>query len=148
VQQVPQRVLLLFHLSGQSAAFPVANVHSVAPMASLARPPGLPSVLEGILNLGGAAVPVLRLDRLFHLPVQECVALSEFQVMAQGRLQDWEPRATVSPTLPTAEALVDDPFYPRLKKRLVESTGLSYYIDKDTDLAGRIRRRLSVSVPV
>jgi purine-binding chemotaxis protein CheW len=39
-------------------------------MAHLARPPGLPSVLEGVLNLAGAAVPVIRLDRLFHLPLQ------------------------------------------------------------------------------
>jgi purine-binding chemotaxis protein CheW len=132
----------------------------------LARPPGLPSLLEGILNLAGAAVPVLRLDRLLQLPLQriglysaliivngvsECriamlvdrvseiltipesallpigeddsfnacaeaamsvrgqmvhlisptrlliekerEALSQFQVMAQRRLQDWEPQA-------------------------------------------------------
>jgi purine-binding chemotaxis protein CheW len=31
----------------------------------------LPSPLEGILNLGGTAVPVLRLDRLLRLPVHE-----------------------------------------------------------------------------
>ena len=37
-------------------------------MAQLARPPGLPSALEGFLNLGGTAVPVLRLDRLLDLP--------------------------------------------------------------------------------
>jgi purine-binding chemotaxis protein CheW len=39
-------------------------------MAELARPPGLPPALEGVLNLGGVAVPVLRLDRLFGLPPQ------------------------------------------------------------------------------
>jgi purine-binding chemotaxis protein CheW len=37
-------------------------------MAELAHPPGLPSALEGFLNLGGTAVPVLRLDRLLQLP--------------------------------------------------------------------------------
>jgi purine-binding chemotaxis protein CheW len=37
-------------------------------MAHLARPPGLPSSLAGILNLAGHAVPVLRLDRLLQLP--------------------------------------------------------------------------------
>src|SRR4051794_27260691 len=37
-------------------------------MAQLTHPPGLPSVLEGMLNLGGAAIPVFRLDRLFELP--------------------------------------------------------------------------------
>lgn len=35
-------------------------------MASLARPPGIPSLLEGFLNLRGCATPVLRLDRLFR----------------------------------------------------------------------------------
>lgn len=37
-------------------------------MAALARAPGQPSVLEGFLNLRGAAVPVIRLHRLFDLP--------------------------------------------------------------------------------
>jgi purine-binding chemotaxis protein CheW len=39
-------------------------------MVQLARPPALPLPLEGILNLGGRSVPVLRLDRLLQLPEQ------------------------------------------------------------------------------
>ena len=39
-------------------------------MAQLARPPGLPSMLEGILNLAGTAAPVVRLDRLLQQPVR------------------------------------------------------------------------------
>jgi purine-binding chemotaxis protein CheW len=39
-------------------------------MAHLARPPGLPAPLEGILNMAGEAVPVWRLDRLLQLPEQ------------------------------------------------------------------------------
>ncbi len=34
-------------------------------MALLVRPPGLPPVIEGFLNLRGHALPVIRLDRLF-----------------------------------------------------------------------------------
>jgi chemotaxis protein methyltransferase CheR len=41
------------------------------------------------------------------------------------------------------DPLVLDPYYLRLKDHLIESTGLAYYSDKDTDLAGRIRRRFS-----
>jgi purine-binding chemotaxis protein CheW len=67
---ISQRVLLVFHVGDQAAAFPLGNVQRIAPMAHLARPPGLPSVLEGFLNLTGVAVPVLRLDRLFQLPLQ------------------------------------------------------------------------------
>jgi purine-binding chemotaxis protein CheW len=37
-------------------------------MAELARSPALPAALAGFLNLGGTAVAVLRLDRLFGLP--------------------------------------------------------------------------------
>jgi purine-binding chemotaxis protein CheW len=66
-----QRVLLTFHLADTVAAFPLENVEIVAPMAQLSRPPGLPSPLEGILNLAGKAVPVLRLGWLLHLPVRE-----------------------------------------------------------------------------
>jgi purine-binding chemotaxis protein CheW len=65
-----QRVLVVFDLAGHTAALPIENVYRIAPMARLARPPGLPSLLEGILNVAGTAVPVLRLDRLFHLPLQ------------------------------------------------------------------------------
>ena len=65
-----QRTLLLFHLAGRTAAFPLESIQRVTPMAQLARPPGLPAALEGILNLGGAAVPVVRLDRLLQLPEQ------------------------------------------------------------------------------
>jgi chemotaxis signal transduction protein len=51
---------VVFHLSGQLAAIRLENVDRIAPMAQLARPPGLPSPLEGILNLAGTAMPVLR----------------------------------------------------------------------------------------
>jgi purine-binding chemotaxis protein CheW len=65
-----QRLLLVFHLADQLAALPLANVERVTPLAELSRPPGLPSSLEGILNLPGRAVPVWRLDRLLGLPEQ------------------------------------------------------------------------------
>ena len=66
----PQRTLLVFHLAGRLAALPFENVERIVPMAQLARPPSLPSPLEGILNLAGRSVPVLRLDRLLQLPEQ------------------------------------------------------------------------------
>jgi purine-binding chemotaxis protein CheW len=57
--------LLIFSLADCLAAFPVADIERITALAELARPPGLPLLLEGVLNLAGAAVPVLRLDRLF-----------------------------------------------------------------------------------
>lgn len=44
---------------------------------------------------------------------------------------------------PCPDALMGDPLYALLKEHVVESTGLSYYTDKDLDLARRVSRRLS-----
>lgn len=49
----------------------------------------------------------------------------------------------MSPAPPLADELLGDPLYTRLKQYLIESTGMTYYADKDVDLARRIRRRLS-----
>jgi len=206
----------VFRLAGQLAALPLENLERITAMAELASPPGLPHLLEGILNLAGSAAPVLRLDRLLDLPEQppglysmlivlkgaayDRVAILVDRVIEivpsrervpageQGRFVQWvrrcgsdcawrsrpravsgahparegtpspcrisndgttppsglEPPATVSSTQPSPDALVDDPLYSRLKERLVESTGLTYYTDKDVDLARRIARRLSI----
>jgi purine-binding chemotaxis protein CheW len=66
--QQRQRSLLLFHLGGQAYGLPLREVEEILPLATLSCPPNLPSILAGFLNLGGTAVPVLRLDRLFELP--------------------------------------------------------------------------------
>jgi purine-binding chemotaxis protein CheW len=58
---------LVFHLPGTICALPIDGIQEVVALPALSRPPSLPSVLEGFLNLGGNAVPVLRLDRLFGL---------------------------------------------------------------------------------
>jgi purine-binding chemotaxis protein CheW len=63
--------LLVFHSSGLNCAFPLQAVREIVPMASLSSPPGLPSGLEGFLDLRGTAIPIVRLDRLFHLPEQQ-----------------------------------------------------------------------------
>jgi purine-binding chemotaxis protein CheW len=54
-------------------------VQKILPIAELVRPPGLPRALEGVLNLAGVPVPVLRLDRLFHLP-EQAVTLSSMLI--------------------------------------------------------------------
>lgn len=57
--------LLVFRVAGETCAIPTGAVGEIVPMAALDRPPGLPPVLEGFLNLRGEAVPVIRMDRLF-----------------------------------------------------------------------------------
>jgi len=78
-----QRVILLFSVGGQAVALPLESVERIVPMAQLTCPPGLPSALEGILNLGATAVPVLRLDRLLGLPVRD-VGLYSMLIILKG----------------------------------------------------------------
>ena len=46
-------------------------------------------------------------------------------------------------TLSSGDELTVDPLFPFLKRRLIQTTGLAYYADKDDELARRIQRRLS-----
>jgi purine-binding chemotaxis protein CheW len=79
------RALLVFQISDRFAAFPLDDVERITPMAELAKPPGLPSALEGVLNLAGFAMPVLRLDRLFRLPPQRLSLYSMLVVLRAPR---------------------------------------------------------------
>jgi purine-binding chemotaxis protein CheW len=62
-----RRDLLVFDISGQFCALPVEDLLEIVPMASLSRPPSMPTIMEGVLNLRGTAVPVVLLSRMFRL---------------------------------------------------------------------------------
>lgn len=62
-----RRDLLVFDISGKFCALPVEDLLEIVPMASLSRPPSIPTVMEGFLNLRGIAVPVVSLSRMFRL---------------------------------------------------------------------------------
>ncbi len=62
------RTCVIFAVGGLTCALAREEVRRILPLPALARPPGCPPMVEGILNLAGAAVPVVRLDRLFGLP--------------------------------------------------------------------------------
>jgi purine-binding chemotaxis protein CheW len=59
---------VVFKVADTPCALAREHVRRILPIPALGRPPGLPSTVEGVLNLAGTAVPVLRLDRLFGLP--------------------------------------------------------------------------------
>jgi purine-binding chemotaxis protein CheW len=59
--------LVVFRVGDDSFAVPVDAVAEVVPIAWLSRPPHMPFIVHGILNLGGVAVPVLRTDRLLGM---------------------------------------------------------------------------------
>jgi purine-binding chemotaxis protein CheW len=60
--------LCVFESARHRFALPLEAIAEVVPMMTLGRPPRLPSVLEGILNLRGTAVSVVRLAVLLGLP--------------------------------------------------------------------------------
>ncbi|CAA6606445.1 CheW protein (modular protein) [Rhodospirillaceae bacterium LM-1] len=60
--------LLVFTEGGILCALPASAVQEVVFLPELSRPPGMPSILEGMMTLDGAPVPVLRVARLLGLP--------------------------------------------------------------------------------
>ncbi len=75
------RTVLIFELARQTAAIPIESAHRIVHMTRLDRPPGLPAVLEGVLNLAGTAVPVLRLERVLGLRAEDPGLFSMLIVM-------------------------------------------------------------------
>jgi len=61
---------LLLRLGSRTCALPGGAVREILPLPRLWRPPGLPRPLAGFLNLGGEALPVLDLMRLFGLAAE------------------------------------------------------------------------------
>lgn len=55
-------------------------------MCELLRPPALPPLLEGFLNLRGQAIPVIRMDRLFGLAEAPLRLHTHLVVLREKRL--------------------------------------------------------------
>lgn len=62
------RTLLVFQVAGQHYGVPASIVQRIVSMAELHRPPGIPKVFAGFLNLAGEPIPVICLSQLFGLP--------------------------------------------------------------------------------
>ncbi|MBA1155584.1 chemotaxis protein CheW [Microvirga mediterraneensis] len=59
--------IIVFDVCGTACALHRSAVREFLPLPHLWRPPALPRPVAGFFNLGGQAVPVLRLDVLFGL---------------------------------------------------------------------------------
>ena len=60
--------MCLFELAGQPFGLRLGSVTEILPMATLSRPPFMPSLLEGFLNLRGTSLPVVRTAAVLGLP--------------------------------------------------------------------------------
>lgn len=60
--------VVIFRLDRRPFAIAAECIREVVPFAWLEQSPRMPAFIQGVLNLGGVAVPVLRLDRLLGMP--------------------------------------------------------------------------------
>lgn len=82
--------IIIFDVCGIACALRRDAVRELLPLPRLWRPPALPRPVAGFFNLGGKAVPVLRLDRLFGLeehPADQEAALYRHLILVQGSVQ-------------------------------------------------------------
>lgn len=75
---------LVFDVAGRRCALAREHVRRILPLPMLGRPPGLPAAVEGILDLAGSAIPVIRLDRLFGLTPAPLHAYQHLILLAHG----------------------------------------------------------------
>jgi purine-binding chemotaxis protein CheW len=63
--------IIVFDVCGTACALHRNAAREFLPLPRLWRPPALPRPVAGFFNLSGRAVPVLRLDMLFGLPLRD-----------------------------------------------------------------------------
>jgi purine-binding chemotaxis protein CheW len=68
---LPSADILVFEAGGQRYGLPAADVREVLRAAALTPLPAAPAVIEGVLNVRGAIVPVLDLRARFRLPPKD-----------------------------------------------------------------------------
>lgn len=78
------RKVVIFFVADQAYGIPLDAVLEILPMATLSRPPGLPGVVAGFLNLEGVAIPVVCLARLFGLAEGERGLYTPLVIMRSG----------------------------------------------------------------
>lgn len=64
--------LIVFCIAEQRYAIPLAAVQEVLPLPLLSRSPRMPSILAGFMHLGGMAVAIVDVARLFDMPSADC----------------------------------------------------------------------------
>jgi len=92
---MPSLQIIIFDVGGVDCALRRDAVRELLPLPRLWRPPGTPRPVAGFFNLGGRAVPVIRLDVLFGLEPPERSSEAELYrhlVMVDG-LADSAPTA-------------------------------------------------------
>lgn len=112
-----QRQLLVFRVEEQRYALYIAHVLRVLPMLHVEPLPGAPDIVEGMINVAGRVVPVMRLRRRLALTEREA-RLSDVLVLARvaGELTVALPADGVVGLLePAHEPLLSDDIVPGVR---------------------------------
>ena len=121
-----QRQLVVFSLAETFCALDLASVREILPTAELSAPPGMPELLAGFLNLGGTAVPVLRLGRLFQMPVKETGLYEHLILLRASR-----PLALLVDRVDEVRAFPEDALRPVGEKNSFNDCAQSQVTQKD-----------------
>ena len=82
--QLDEFRVCVFRLAGQNFGVRLEVVSAIVPMAELSRPPSMPSILEGFLNLGGIAIPVVKIAGLLGLPEERLALHTPLMIIRRG----------------------------------------------------------------
>jgi purine-binding chemotaxis protein CheW len=79
------RQFVIFHVADEMFAVPLAEVQEIIRMPEVVRVPLSPGALEGLANLRGTVLPVIRLRRIFGMDAVEHDDATRVVILDQGR---------------------------------------------------------------
>lgn len=79
------RQFVIFHVAEEMFAVPLAEVQEIIRMPDVVRVPLSPDALEGLANLRGTVLPVIRLRRIFGMEAVDHDDTTRVVILDQGR---------------------------------------------------------------
>lgn len=76
--------ILLCVISDAHYGIPVGNVQAVYRAVAISAVPGMPQLLEGVIDVRGEVVPVIDVRNRFGLPSRECTLTDHIVIMRAG----------------------------------------------------------------
>lgn len=80
-----ERPLVIFSLEGRRYALDLPRVSRVVRAVAVTPLPGAPAIVSGLIDLGGAVVPVVNLRERFNLPARPVQLTDQFVIASTGR---------------------------------------------------------------
>jgi Chemotaxis signal transduction protein len=133
--------IVLFDICGTECALRRDAVRELLPLPHLRRPPSLPAPVAGFFNLGGSAVPAVRLDVLFGLPREETSSETDLYrhlILVEGLTPDL-PTALLVDRVEDVKTVSASQLFP-----VREEGTLNGCVEAEIDLDGRLVHLLSL----